>query len=263
MKRFATLAIALLITVPVFAGIAYDFSMTTTGEGQSQKMAGVAKVEGSKMRMEIQDGDEAVFESGSVILSRDGGATMTVLDPSDKTYFELSVDQIFNQLTSMMQSMGSNFEMSIKNQKVDVEKLGAGDKIAGHATTRYRIDAKYDIVMSMMGMNMTMSVDSSTLMWATPDIAKDAATIFQSKGLKTGMKDLDALIEKYADEVDGFPLRTEADSTMLMMGRTIKSKTVTEVSNVREAKIPNSEFDVPGDFRKVDGPLEAMMKNAR
>lgn len=263
MKRFFIFVAAAVLAVPVLGGVAYDFSMTTTGEGQNSKMAGVAKVEGSSMRMEITEGDEGIFETGSVIVSKDGGSLMVVINPDDQTYFELSVDQIFNQLAAMMESMGSNFEMSIKNQKINVQDLGAGGTIAGYATTKYQVDAKYDIIMSMMGMNMTMNVDSSTVMWATPEISKESATFFQSKGLKTGMKDLDALIAQYSDEIEGFPLKTEADSTMVMMGRNIKSRTITEVSNVRETTVPSSEFNVPSGYTKVDSPLEEMVKGAR
>lgn len=252
-----------MVTPALFAGVVYDFQTVTSAQGNDTTMKGVAYVEGGNMRMEIVEGDGEVFQSDSVLISADGGSTILVLDEGDQTYWELNVDDLFNQLGAMMEAMGSNMEISVKPKSVDVRDVGDGGKIEGYSTRKYDMTADYTIEMAMMGMNMNVEVDSETTIWATPELSAEYATFFQAKGVKTGLEDLDELIGQYAEKIKGFPLRTEQTSTVRMMGRDMPSKSTTTVSNVREEAISADRFEVPSDYRQVDSPMDAAMRGMR
>lgn len=256
MRHICTILIALALTIPLHAGIVYEFRTVT--EGNAADMIGKAKVEGSDFRLELSEGDGVIFQDNSIILSDDGGKTMMVLDPKKKEYYRLSIEDTMNAMTSMLQNMGGMFEMSIDNQKVEVQPLGAGETIEGYPTTKYQINTDYTLKMKAMGMNMDQEIRSEMTTWTTDQLDQALAAFVQYRSFRTGMKDLDALIEKHIDAVKGFPLKTVTKTQITARGKTNTSTSTMTVTGIEEANIAESEFAIPAGYREVDGPLAAL-----
>lgn len=258
MKRFlSALALFLLCTATLFAGVQYDFSSVTSGRGGTT-MSGTASVEGARMRLELAEGDGVLFKDGSVVLSSDGGKTLLVLDPKSKTYYELQLEQVFKALGSVMKSMGGMIQMSVDNQKVDVQQAGDGGKIEGYSTRKYDINAAYDLNMKIMGMNSSSHIESTTESWATDELSADLMTFVQMRNLRTGIDGLDELLAAQTTGVKGFPLK-QVTTTKTTQGKKSNTQTTTvTVVNVRDSDIPASQFEIPSGYSEGESPLAAL-----
>jgi hypothetical protein len=52
-----------------------------------------------------------------VIISKDGGKTLLVLDTAKKTYYELRLEQLMSSMGNLMKSMGGVVKMSIETRR--------------------------------------------------------------------------------------------------------------------------------------------------
>jgi hypothetical protein len=258
MKRIVLLLGALaFVASSASAGLKYEFSSVTPGRGGS-KMIGTAKVEGANMRLDLKEGDNVLFQNNSVVISNDGGKTLLVLDPKKKTYYELSLEDTFQAMGSMMQSMGGMIQMSIDNQSVEVADGGDGGTIQGYPTRKHLVTTSYDFAIKVMGMNRSSHIDMKTESWSTDKISEDSMTSVQVRRLRTGMEDLDELIAAQTAAVKGFPLKQIITTTTTQGKKSNTQTTTMEVTSIEQMNIANSEFEVPAGYEKGESPLAAM-----
>lgn len=263
MKRIVLLLGALaFVASTASAGLKYEFSSVTSGRGGT-KMIGTAKVEGPNMRLDLREGDNVMFQDNSVVISKDGGKTLLVLDTKKKTYYELSLEDTFQAMGNMMKSMGGMFQMSIDNQSVEVTDGGDGGTIQGYPTRKYVVTTSYDLAMKIMGMNRSSHIDMKTESWSTDQIPQDSMSFVQMRGLRTGMEDLDKLIEAQTAAVKGFPLKQIITTTTGQGRKTDTQTTTMEVTSIEKTNIADSEFEIPAGYEKGESPLEAMQNIGR
>ena len=256
MKRFLFAVLLIAVAAAAEAGVSYKFSSKVDKGAGS--MVGMAEVEGSQMRLEVSQGDKVLFGDNSVILSRDGGETLIVLNPKDKTFYEIQLAEMFGAMGNVMKSMGGMFKMNIDNQKVTVKDAGDGGMVEGFPTTRYVTDASYDLVMEMMGRKMVTSITTQTETWSTDKLDRHYMTFVQQKGFRTGMEDLDRLIQAQSSEMKGFPLKQVTRTTSTQGKKSETSTTTVTISEIEEKKVPASRFEIPAGYQKTEGPLEGL-----
>ena len=259
MKRASVAFVIALLAQSAFAGYRYKVESVTTGM-QESTMSGVAEVEGKNLRFDVQHGDGAVFTDSSFVVSNNGGRVLSVIDPSAKTYFDISVDQLTGGISSMMQAMGGNLKLTILNPKVNVRDLGAGETIEGYATQKKAIDASYEMNIEMMGQKLSMSMSMSTESWMTSQIPLGFASFLQTGELHTGIPEIDKLLATQAKSLNGFPLKQVTTIHINQMGQQMEIKTTTNVSSIEKKSIAASEFVVPSGYTKTDSPIEKMLK---
>src|SRR5690349_1906176 len=92
MKRMFPILMFTVVS-SAFAGLTYKTQSNTTGM-QSVSIVGRVTVDGSRMRMDVAKGDNMIFKDNSIVLSADGGKTMSVFDPSTKNYYDIQLDQL-------------------------------------------------------------------------------------------------------------------------------------------------------------------------
>jgi hypothetical protein len=256
MNRFFMAVAALAMTMPTWAGVTYRFTTTTEGTRESA-VSGIVKNEGAKGRVEITAGDELIFKRGTVVLSS-GGTTITVFDPAKKTYYDLDLAKYLRQTAG---GQNSFVNVEIRNPRVTVRELGAGETIQGYPTRRARLITSFEVIPKYAGklqMEIGMNLDSE--IWLTDKLPADAASILQSSRLRTGVDAIDKIIEQSA-ALHGFPLKQVTTSKATIGGMSPSAgKSTTVVSDIRQVAVPASEFVVPAGFVKTDDPVAAMMK---
>src|SRR5262249_5701722 len=104
MKRFLTACALLAIASSASAALNYKFRSNTSGV-KSTTLAGMVTVDGPRLRMDIASGDGMLFKDNALVLSTDGGRTMSVFDPATKSYFDLQLDQLLTSSTSILNSL--------------------------------------------------------------------------------------------------------------------------------------------------------------
>jgi Domain of unknown function (DUF4412) len=259
MKRVLFAVMAAFIAQSALAGLTYKVQSVSTGLRDST-MNGTAEVEGKNFRFNIGQSDDALIPASGFIISENGGKTLAIVDPSTKSYYELSLDQIGGGFGAILQQFGGMVKFSVVNPKVGVRDLGAGEKIEGYATQHKAFDMSYDMNMEVMGQKTTMSFATTAEMWVTDQIPTEFASFLQSGELHTGIDALDKLIASHAKSLTGFPLRHIATIHVTQGGNDMQAKTTTTITGIEKKTFPAAEFVIPAGFAKTDSPIDKMVK---
>jgi hypothetical protein len=258
MKRFG-IALA-LIALPAFGGVTYQFESTSTGLREAA-LVGAVSIEGSNVRMDMKSGDNLLFKDGSIVLSNDGGKTLSVYDPSAKTYYVVNLKDLLNA-GGLMGAAGGMFKLTIENPKVNVKDLGDGGVISGYPTKHARVDAAFDIAVNAMGTAITTHMSMSTESWTTDRLGAEFTNFLQEKNVRTGMPEIDKLIQAQSAAIGGrFPLKQVTTMKVSQgAGNEMTSTTTSTVSNIEKKTLAPTTFTAPAGYTKVDDPVSRMMK---
>jgi hypothetical protein len=123
---------ATIIPAVASAGLRYHFESSAGGR---VTMSGRVFVEGKRSRIEVTRGDRFLFRDGDVVLSPPGGS-LYLLDPAQKTYSVLAIDQLFGGLRSAIGADGP-FEIRILNPRFNLRDLGDAGRLVGYRVRRY------------------------------------------------------------------------------------------------------------------------------
>ena len=257
MKRLLPIAAAILFASSAFGGMTYKVQSATTGF-RSVTMVGTVAVDGPRMRMDISNGDKLLFKDNSIVFSTDGGKTMTVVDPSTKTYYEMQLDQLVSGAGSLLKG-NPMIKISFENPKVTVHDGGDGGTIEGYPTHKSTLDASYDIVIDAMGTQMTSHMQMTTESWTTDQLSSEFSNFLQAKNMRTGVEALDKLIEAQS-ALKGFPLKQVSIMQTNQNGRDMTMTTTATVTDILKKDIDAAQFTVPDRYTKVDDPLSKIAK---
>lgn len=258
MKHLVTAVLLLLTTISAHAGVAYDFTTSTTGLA-AQTMSGAVKADGSKIRVEFTAGDGVLFQNGSVALSTDGGKTLFVTDPRSRSFYQLDLSALLGSADSLFKQFGGLVKMDVTNPRVSTRDGGKGEAIAGFPTQRSTVNSAYDMNVDAFGQKIIVRMQMSTEVWWTDKLGSEFTNFLQLRGLRTGVDSVDKLLAAQNTAIKGFPLKQVTTTNVVMNGNTMTSKTTSEVSNVRKADVAASEFVVPKGFVLAPSPVEKMM----
>jgi hypothetical protein len=262
MKHFFTAAAVLAIASTAFAGLNYKVQSSSTGL-QNTTIVGTVSVEGSHLRMDVTKGDNTLFKDNDIVLSNDGGRTMSVLNPSTHNYFDLQLDQLLGAGGSLLQSFGGLVKMSFNNPHVEVRDGGAGGTIEGYPTHKYVLDAAYDLAIDAMGQKITSHFTMNTETWTTEQLSSEMSTFIQARGLRTGVEAIDRLIEAQSNGLHGFPLKQVSTVHVAQSGNDMTMVTTSSVTDIQRRTIDPSQFTMPADYTKVDDPFTRLMKQLK
>jgi hypothetical protein len=257
--------IALLgaFALPAFSATSYRYKAVTSG-GRGSNMTARVEVDGKNLRMDLERGDGNLFRDGAVVYSSDGGATLIVTNPADKTWYSLRFDEILGGAGALLKSLGDMVRISFENQKVAVKDAGAGETLEGYPTRKSLLDTSYDMNIDAMGQKITTRMTVNTQSWTTDKISPDAMNFFQLRGLRTGIEGIDKLIDAQSAAMRGrFPLK-QVTTVSVTRGKEAAMTTTTTatVSEISFKPIAATEFRVPSGYQKIDSPLQTLMKRA-
>ena len=250
MKRLLLLSIGWMVAaLPMHGGLRYRF------ESRSQPgslLSGVASIEGRSMRIDVEHGDRFLLKDHTVLLSNDGGATLLMLDPAKKTYSQLDPSALIGELRAVLTS--GDGKLSVSNPKVVVTPIGDGGKVSGFKTLQYRVSTSYDLTIIVLGGGVKSTIRSSSTIWATEEIPSSAQMFLQQT--RTGITELDRLLEQQSSAVKGFVLRENSSTSISTNGRPAASTTSRiEISKVEKVVLPASLFVLPTGYKKVEMKL--------
>ena len=248
------LVLAAAVAAPAWAGIHYEATTTATGtvgdRVQEQRTVIEAWMDGGKLKILLRDADNPVFGRGSYMLSSDGGETLYLVNPEEKTYAEWGPQ-------AMLQTMGATVEI----ENVEVTHLGqeAGPAMLGLPTTHTAHRIKYDMAIQVMGTSQVNHTELTQEFWTTPEIDVTGSGAWVRKALTTGFEELDKVLKADMGQVQGLPLKLVITSVITdeKGERTMTTTTTMEVTSLdASASIPDSIFALPeGYTRTEENPL--------
>jgi len=197
----------------------------------------------------FEESENPMMGKGTYIITKDGGKTMFLVDPKEKTYMKWDLDSMMGLLGGAMKMMNLKFT----DPKVEFLGEEPGGLVAGIPTTRYSYRTSYAMSMSFMMMKKNSRVMKDEEIWAATKLADAALGIWLRKAPpKTGNEDMDKLIKAEMGKVQGFPLKRKTVTTSTDEKGNKEVTTITmEVTELQMVPVPDSTFEIPSDYKET------------
>jgi hypothetical protein len=220
------------------------------GKGVEQQNAVVRTwVSGDNGKTLFEDSGNRLMGKGTYIITKDGGKTMYLVNPEEKSYMKWDLDSLMGMAGGAMAMMNMKFT----DPKVEALGEEPNGLIAGVPTVHYRFRTSYTMSMSFMMMKKKSKVVKEEEIWAAPKLVDAALAIWLRKTPpKTGNEDLDGLIRAEMGKVQGFPLKRKTVTTSTDEKGKVETSTVTmEVTELQMAPVPDSTFEIPQGYKET------------
>jgi hypothetical protein len=250
---------AFLAATPGFAGIHYKSTTRTESQGsraQSSDIQAEGWVSGEKVKVAfLTSNGNPMAQAGTYILSKDGGKTIYLVNPQDKTYAEWSLQGMLGAVGAIMNGMGPLLKVQFADLKST--KLGEDDggTVVGLPTRHYKYRTTYTMTVKVLGMGNTADVVSDQDVWATSRLTDLGLGVWlRAEPQRTGNAEFDKLIAAESGRFQGFPLKvvTTNTSTSKKGDKTTTTRSTVEVTSLdANASIPASTFEIPAGYKET------------
>ena len=249
-----SLAVASLVTIglvllasPALAGLYYE-AKTTVDKGQGSSEVH-SWIDGEKARIEFRDSDIPTVDKDNYLITHDGGQTFFMVNPKEKTVMEWDLAAAMN----MLEGFSGLVDFEISDPQVEKLDDKDGGSVLGKSTRYVRYETSYQMNIKVLGMKRKSTVATDQEMWLTNDYSENGLGAWLRKDRPTGNDDFDRLLNTEMAKVEGFPLKTVTVTTTTdRRGREQTSRSVTEVTVLREESVSADRFEIPSDYEKVD-----------
>jgi hypothetical protein len=195
---------------------------------------------------------------GNYMIANSITRTVTFVDPAKHQYMELDLADLSKDAGGMGSSAPSMVTMKVADVHVSMESLGAGEKLGGYSTLKYRLTENYTMDLTIMGAETKTPTHTTTDIWIAPALdalmnpsaRPDVGKIAEATGPMAPLTS--AIIKAYANVKPGVMMKRVSTSVSTQSGKPHTSTTTTLLSNVKKGPIPASVFDVPAGYTKVD-----------
>jgi acetyltransferase-like isoleucine patch superfamily enzyme len=256
MKKTLLIALFILIfAASTFAGVEWRARTVTAAQAKGQsntiEMQIFAQGGNVKQVFEIVKDENEMFQKGSYWLFKAADSSFYLVNPTEKTYSRLPM----NAMMQMAGVVGKLVKIKIKNPVVNNEKLGT-EVVLGYPCQHSKLLMEYDMEVKIAIIKSKSHVKVEKEVWATPKVKamSEMAEAFRFRDFKTGMEDLDDLIEQQmkAEAEQGFPLKMITVNTTVDKKGNVKetSRTTMEVLSLGNKNLPASFFEVPAGYEE-------------
>jgi hypothetical protein len=239
-------------------GLKYELVTETEAQNVDPEMLkglqATIEAAGDNTRMEIVEGDGRIFKSGTVVLTRDGGENVTVLEPEKKQYYEYTAEEYRKSAGGGAMPKIGLADLQLSDVRVFVDPKGRDKKIQGYSTNRYHVGMAFRVRISVAGRSHSARTVVKSRVWTTEEIGEEYYALLRAREVKTGFKEVDDKVAEAAKKVKGFPLRQVVE-TEIAIGDQAQGITSTSfVRKIEKVSIDPVRFEVPDDFKEVDPP---------
>jgi hypothetical protein len=252
-------ALALVLAIgaglPASAGIHYKATTSTqAAQNQNSNIQVEGWVAGEKARVEFKESANPVMKKGAYLITKDGGKTLFLIDPEEKTYAEWDLQAMMGMVGSVMQGMGPLLKVEFSDPKVEKLLEEEGGTVAGLPTRHYRYRTSYNMKIKVLGMGREASVVNEQDIWATDRLQDIALGVWlRSEPPRTGNEQLDKLVAAEMDKAIGFPLKTVTVSTSTpKKGQPTTTRSTMEVTQLdTSADVAAASFEIPAGYEET------------
>jgi hypothetical protein len=254
-KAILTGLLVLIFATSICAGVEWRARTLTQSDAKGQSNTIVMQVFAAggnvKQVFESVAYENEMFRKGSYWLFKAADSTLYLVNPAEKTYSLLPM----NAMMQMAGVVGKLVKIKIKNPVVESEKLGM-ETVMGYPCQHSKLLMEYDMEVKIAIIKSKSHEKIEKEVWSTPKFKgmAEMAEAFRFRDFKTGMEDLDNLIEQQvkAEAELGFPLKMITVTTSIdKKGRSKeKSRTTMEVLSLGSKNFPASFFEIPAGFEE-------------
>jgi hypothetical protein len=223
------------------------------GEGYAAR----ALVTGNRGRLDIIEGRaDSVFAKGDYLLF--DSTDVIIVHPSTKVFVPLDREASSRALEGL-EAMG--FQITVSDEKVTLDSLGASDTVAGVPTKHYRLTVAFNMSMDAGVMQQRLGSENVTDYWVAQVPGLPANPLLRSNGFAgsamTGMlKGLSARVDSVAARMGNtVALRTSGRMRVITgPGQELQTQQTSEVSDLRRRDVDRTALVLPADYKSaIDG----------
>jgi hypothetical protein len=252
-----TVLTALLTAAPSFAGIHYKAKTHTESSAQKQGNGDIvveAWVANDKAHIDFKDSASPMAKQGSYLLTKDGGRTIYMVDPEEKTYAEWNLQAMLGLVGGIMNGMGPLLKVEFSEPKIEKLVDEDGGTLVGLPTRHYRYRTSYTMKIRVLGMGNEANVVTDQDVWATDKLQDIALGVWlRSDPPHTGNEQFDKLLASQMQHSKGFPLKTVtvSTSTQAKGNKQTVTRSTMEVTELQNATPPASAFEIPAGYKET------------
>ncbi|TFG80250.1 MAG: DUF4412 domain-containing protein [Chrysiogenales bacterium] len=254
-KTIFVIFLIFIFAMTAFAGVEWRARTLTQAAAKGQSNTIVMQVFAAagnvKQVFESVAYENEMFKKDSYWLFKADDSSLYLVNPTEKTYSRLPL----NAMMQMAGVVGKLVKIKIKNPVLNSEKLGM-ETILGLPCQHSKLLIEYDMEVKIAIIKSKSHEKIEKEVWSTPKFKgmAEMAEAFRFRDFKTGMEDLDNLIEAQikAEAGLGFPLKmvTVVTSIGKKGNAKEKSRTTMEVLSLGSKNFPASFFEIPADFEE-------------
>jgi hypothetical protein len=244
----------LSLAAPALAGVHYKADTVITGS-QTSRTSVEAWVDGPKAKILFTESDQPMMGRNDYLLTTDGGKTLYLVDPEERTYMEWNLEGMLAAVGSAMESMKGLVNLEFSDARVEKLAEEPGGEVLGYPTTHYRYRTSYTTNVKIMGMKRSSSTETVQDVWTTDAFDEVGLGVWlRNEPPATGIEGLDELIAGEMDKVTGLPLKSRSVSTTTgQKGKQQGSSTTeTEVTLIEEVSVPGETFEIPAGYTRQE-----------
>jgi Domain of unknown function (DUF4412) len=254
-RSIAGAALFLAVAAPGFAGIHYKATTTTQDAASKTNQIKVeAWVSGDNAKVAfLESGGHPVAQEGTYLVTKDGGRTLYLVNPEEKTYAKWDLESMLGAIGSVMNGMGPLLKIQFSNVKVEKVSEGDGGTVLGLPTRNSKLRTSYTMTIKVLGIGNTSDVVTEQDVWSTTKLQDAGLGVWlRAEPPRTGNAELDKLVSSDS-KVAGFPLKIVAVSTQTSKkGKTATTRSTMEVTQLdANASVPASAFEIPKGYEEA------------
>lgn len=212
----------------------------------------------ARMRISSPDGNDSIIDyaTGNITMINDKKKEYFVMTPADMEAAAAKMKEMQAKMQESMKNMPPALRekmagaMGGMDQAVKVEKGTGGRTVAGYACENW--------IVTIGSFSRQESCVTSQIQFPAAAFDGMKAMAERMRGVGGAMgAGMSGLWEKFK-EMKGFPLATTATTTVMGHQETTKS----EVTEVKKGPVPDSAFQVPAGYKKVESPMAKLGRSA-
>lgn len=249
-------AMFLMAAMPSWAGIHYKSVTKTEGAGGGDVVA-EGWVAGDKAKVAfLESNGNPMTQKGTYILTKDGGKTLYLVNPEDKTYAEWSLQGMLGAVGAIMNGMGPLLKIQFTDPKVQKVSEEDGGTVAGVPTRHYKFRTSYTMSVKVLGMGNTSDVVQEQDVWTTTKLSDIGLGVWlRAEPPRTGNAEFDKMITSSMPKYDGFPVKmvTLSTSTNKKNNKATTTRQSMEVTELNtSATVPATAFEIPAGYKETE-----------
>ena len=254
MKRVVVAVVTLVTALNAFAGI--EFTSKVSDKRDRTISTSKAWIDGDNAKI-TYDGKDS--KSGSYMLSTDGGQTIYMVNPKEKSYLKVDVDQLASQVGNFMNAAGGFMKLEFKDPKFKTTLNERGPEMFGLPTRHLKTETSYTVVATVFGKKNISHISRKDEIWLTDKLHDKALEIWsQQRKIRTGNENIDKVISAESSRIKGVPLKIiSVTSTRESNGRERVEKSTTEITSLHKKKIPAATFKLPRNYENKNEEVKA------
>jgi len=260
-RKLPVIAVLLLSAAPAFAGLTFRQVTKSEGEkGRSSESETAVSLDDKNARIDMtRMENNPMMRQGFYMLVKDDGATMLMVNPTDKTYARFDPAAMMQGMEGgMRQPQQGGMKMDIEDAKSEKLLEEPGPPILGYATRHLRFHRTWTMVIGTEMMSIKNATDSIEDVWVTDAIALPKFGHHLGKLNGGFFAQLEKAFGNELEKAQGFPLKRVIASTSKMSGMPMlggaggKSTSTIEVLEVKEGAVPAVLFEIPPGYRETE-----------